>query len=259
VTPADPARATPDPLVDLSGRVALVTGGSRGLGRSICLGLAARGADVVVASRNLQACEEVAADVRELGRRALPIACHVGRWEELDALVDAAYAEFGRIDVLVNNAGKSPRYGDLTDITFEQWSSVVHLNLSGVFRLSSLVGSRMYDAGRGSIINISSAAATRPTATTVPYAAAKAGVNALTVGMAEAYAPTVRVNCVAPGPFATDISRAWTPEVWSAMTDGVVLGRVGEPDEILGAVVYLAGDASAFTTGTVLRVDGGMR
>ncbi len=241
----------------LDNRVALVTGGSRGLGRSICLALAAAGADVIITSRDLEACEEVAAQVVRLGRRAFPYSCHVGRWEELDGLVNAAYEHFGQVDVLVNNAGKSPLYDSVTDVSEAMFDSVVGLNLKGPFRLASLVGTRMAGSGGGSIINISSVASIRPSPQALPYAAAKAGLDALTVGLARALAPKVRVNAVVPGAFRTDVSSHWSPAVWTQNAAAASLGRVGEPEEICGAVVYLASDASSFTTGSLLRVDGG--
>jgi NAD(P)-dependent dehydrogenase (short-subunit alcohol dehydrogenase family) len=244
--------------LSLAGRTALVTGGSRGLGRAIALGFAAAGADVVVTSRKLDACEAVAGEVRALGREALAHACHVGHWDELDALVDAAYARFGRLDVLVNNAGMSPLYPDLGAVTEELWDKVLGVNLKGPFRLTALVGSRMVDDGGGSIINVSSTGSLRPYGAIVPYAAAKAGVNAMTAGFANAFGPTVRVNCIVPGPFFTDVTRHWDLDAFAQMAEQrIALRRGGQPDEIVGAALYFASDASSFTTGSLLVVDGG--
>lgn len=249
--------AGPGELFDLTGRVALVTGGSRGLGREMVRAFAAAGADVVIASRKLDACEELAAEIeKSTGRRALAHACHVGHWEELDGLLDAAYGEFGRLDVLVNNAGLSPLYDRPVDITEALWDKVLDVNLKGPFRLSALAGPRMVEAGRGSIINISSAAAVRPTPQVIPYAAAKAGLHAVTVALARAFAPAVRVNCIMAGPFLTDISKAWGEETHERVRR-LALRRPGEPAEIVGAALYLASDASSFTTGAVIPVDGG--
>lgn len=242
---------------EFAGKVALVTGGSRGLGREMALGLAASGADVVIASRNIEACRAVAAEVESLGRSALPYACHVGRWDELDGLVEASYARFGRIDVLVNNAGKSPPYPSLGAITEEMYDSVVGLNLKGPFRLSVLVGTRMFEGNGGTVVNISSVASLRPRPDVVPYAAAKAGLNATTIALAHAFAPKVRVNAIVPGGFRTDISRHWTPEFAADLAGQAALGRLGEPREIVGAALFLAGEASSFTTGALLTVDGG--
>jgi NAD(P)-dependent dehydrogenase (short-subunit alcohol dehydrogenase family) len=247
-----------DALFDLSGRVAVVTGGSRGLGREMCLAFAARGADVVVASRKLEACQQVAAEVEAMGRQAIGVACHVGRWEDCNALVETVYARFGKVDVLVNNAGMSPVYPSLAEVSEELFDKVISVNLKGAFRLSAAIGERMVQAGRGSIINISSVAAVSPDEHELPYAAAKAGLNALTLGFARALAPAVRVNAIMPGPFRTDISNAWDERMRTAVRERTPLGRAGEPAELVGAALYLAGDASSFTTGAILKVDGGM-
>jgi len=250
--------ATPAARFDLSGKVALVTGGSRGLGRAMVLGMAAAGADVVVASRKLDACRAVAAEVEAGGRRALALACNVGNWDELEPMADAAYEHFGRVDVLVNNAGMSLLYRDVTDVTEAMWDKVVDLNLKGVFRLTALIGSRMVRDGGGSIINVSSVGSVRPTPEILPYAAAKAGVNALTVGFAHALGPTVRVNCIMAGPFLTDVTKAWDLDAFAQGAMRFALQRGGRPDEVVGTALYYASDASSFTTGTVLRVDGGI-
>lgn len=250
--------APPAQRFDLSGKVALVTGGSRGLGRAMVLAFAAAGADVVVASRKLDACEEVAGLARAMGRRALAVACHVGHWDELEQLADRSYEAFGRLDVLVNNAGMSLVYGALPDVTEEMWDKVVALNMKGVFRLTALVGERMRSAGGGSIVNVSSTGSIRPTPWIIPYAAAKAGVNAMTEAFALALGPEVRVNCIMAGPFFTDVSKAWDmPSVEKGLAQHA-LGRGGQPDEVVGAALYFASDASSFTTGAVLRVDGGI-
>jgi NAD(P)-dependent dehydrogenase (short-subunit alcohol dehydrogenase family) len=172
-------------------------------------------------------------------------------------LADEIYRQFGRIDVLVNNAGVSPVYGRLSDVSQELWDKVIAVNLKGPFRLSALVGERMAAGDGGSIINVSSTGAVRPTADIVPYAAAKAGVNAMTVGLADALGPKVRVNAIMPGPFLTSISRDWDMDKLAQRTQAFPLRRAGEADEIAGAALYFASDASSFTTGTVLAVDGG--
>jgi NAD(P)-dependent dehydrogenase (short-subunit alcohol dehydrogenase family) len=245
---------------DMSGKVALVTGGSRGLGREMVKAFAACGADVVIASRKVDACEAVAAEVRsETGRRALAVGCNVGNWDELDGLVDTAYGEFGHVDVLVNNAGMSLLYPALTEVTEAMWDKVVNLNMKGVFRLTSLVGTRMIHGDGGSILMISSTGSIRPTPWIIPYAAAKAGMNSMTEGFAKAFGPKVRVNCIMAGPFMTDITKAW--DVASFERDAkarFALGRGGQPEEIVGAALFFASDASSFSTGAILRVDGGI-
>jgi len=249
-----------DKLLDFSGKVALVTGGSRGLGKEMALALAERGADVVITSRKADACEAVAEQIRSMGRKALPYGCHVGHWDEVGAMVDAAYEAFGRVDILINNAGMSPLYDKLTDVSEELFDKVVGVNLKGPFRLMALVGERMAAGDGGSIINISSTASLNPSPGSEPYGAAKSGLNALTRSFAFAYGPNVRVNCIAAGPFLTDISKAWDmPEFEANAKANLALQRGGEPDEIVGAALYLASPTSAFTTGTVIRVDGGTR
>jgi NAD(P)-dependent dehydrogenase (short-subunit alcohol dehydrogenase family) len=252
----------PDPraLFDLSGRVALVTGGSRGLGREMVLAMAAAGADVVISSRKLDACEELAEEVRSsTGRRALAVAAHAGRWNDMDALADAAHAEFGRVDVLVNNAGMSPLYDDVAAVSEELWDKTVGVNLKGPFRLTALVGSRMAAGEGGSIINVASVAARYPKPEVIPYAAAKAGLVAMTQAFAHAWGTKVRVNAILPGSFLTDISRAWDADAFAAEAERYAMKRGGRPDEIVGAALYLASDASSFTTGASLDVDGGYR
>ena len=242
---------------DLTDKVAVVTGGSRGLGRSMVLAFADAGADVVIASRKLDNCEALAKEGEaSTGRTAVPIACHVGHWDECDALVDTVYERFGRVDVFVNNAGMSPLYPDLVSVTEDLFDKVVGVNLKGPFRLGARVGKRMYEAGSGSIINVSTIGSLLASVGELPYACAKAGLNAFTVGLAEALAPKVRVNCILPGAFATDITEPWTDEMKSGRM--VPLKRLGAPDEIVGTALYLATDASSYTTGALIRVDGGM-
>ena len=254
------ATGTPAELFDLTGRVALVAGGSRGLGREMVLAFARAGADVVIASRKLESCETLAREVEaETGRRAVAHACHVGHWEELDRLADAAYAAFGHVDVLVNNAGMSPLYDHVANITEELYDKVLAVNLKGPFRLTALVGTRMATGAGGSIINVSSVGSIRPYGDIVPYAAAKAGLNAMTVGFAHAFGPKVRVNCIMPGTFLTDITRGWDMEEFTARhAVRFALRRTGEAREIVGAALYLASDASSYTTGSITKVDGGV-
>ena len=243
----------------LTGKVALVTGGSRGLGREMVLGFAQAGADVVIASRNLDSCAALAEEVEaETGRAALAVGCHVGHWDELPGLLDAVYQRFGRLDVLVNNAGKSPLYSTLTEVNERLWDSVLAVNLKGPFRLTALAGERMAAGEGGSIINISSTAAVHPRPDVVPYAAAKAGLNAMTAGFALAYGPKVRVNCIMAGPFLTDISKSWDLAAFGRAARQHALQRGGVPDEIVGAALYFASDASSYTTGAVLAVHGGI-
>ncbi|MCH8141461.1 MAG: SDR family oxidoreductase [Proteobacteria bacterium] len=247
-----------DELLDFTGKVALVTGGSRGLGRAMSLALAARGADVVVTSRKIESCNHVAREIASLGREAMAYGCHVGHWDEIEGLVDAAYARFGKIDILINNAGMSPLYPKLSDISEELFDKVIGVNLKGPFRLSALVGERMAAGDGGAIINISSTASLNPSPGSEPYGAAKAGLNAITRSFAFAYGPKVRVNCIVAGPFLTDISKAWDMEAFEKRAaTSMALKRGGQPEEIIGAALFLASSGAGFTTGATIRVDGG--
>ena len=250
-----------DPTADfrLDGKVALVTGGSRGLGKEMVQAFARAGADVVIASRKLEACEALAREIEtKTGRRALAVGCHVGDWEACGALAQRALDHFGRVDVLVNNAGMSPVYPDVSEVSEVLWDKVIGVNLKGPFRLTALIGSAMRDGDGGSIIGVSSVAAAIPTPGEIPYGAAKAGLHNLTESFARAFAPKVRVNCIMPGAFMTDISKAWSPSAVEALARIVPLGRGGEPDEIVGAALYFASDASSYTTGAILKIDGGV-
>ena len=243
-------------LHDLSGKVAIVTGGSRGIGRAIAQRLGEAGADVVVASRKLDQCELASAEITaSTGRRTLGVAFHAGRWDECDALISQALEHFGRLDILVSNAGMSPVYDSLDGVTEALYDKTLDVNLKGPFRLGALAGTHMAAHDGGSIIYIGTAGSLMASPNQLPYACAKAGLNALTVGLADAYAPSVRVNAILPGPIRTYGSEGWADSVDGSV---VPLGRIGEPDEIAPLAVYLASAASSFTTGAVIRVDGGV-
>ena len=244
-------------IFDLTGKVALVTGGSRGMGREICLAFADRGADVVIASRKLENCESLAREIEAKGRRALPVGANVGNWQQVDDLVEQAYATFGKVDILINNAGMSPLYPSLDAVSEALFDKVIAVNLKGPFRLAALIGKRMIEGEGGSIINVSSTAAVHPAMDAAIYGAAKAGLNNLTETLAQVLGPKVRVNCIMPGPFLTDISKAWNMEAFNERAKTKALRRGGEPEEIVGAALYLASQASSFTTGAIIKVDGG--
>jgi NAD(P)-dependent dehydrogenase (short-subunit alcohol dehydrogenase family) len=244
---------------NLRGRTAVITGGSRGLGLEMARAFAELGADVMIASRKEEACQRAAAEIAgATGRKVVGRGCHVGKWQDLEKLADDAYREFGKVDILVNNAGMSLLYPSVDAVSEEMWNKVVDLNLKGPFRLTALVGTRMMKDGGGSIINVSSTASIRPTPDVIPYAAAKAGLEAITVGFAHAFGPKVRVNAIQAGPFFTDISKAWDMDAFQKdVKRNYALKRGAEPDEIVGAAVFLASDASSFTTGAVVKADGG--
>jgi len=243
-----------DPLFDLTGKVALVTGGARGLGYEITKAYAAHGADVIIASRKVENCERVADEVRAMGRRALAVGAHVGRWDECDVLIEAAYAEFGRVDILVNNAGMGPRAAS-HEVTEQLFDSVLNLNFKGPFRLASQIGKRMMDGDGGVIINVSSTGGVMPLPEIVPYGSAKAALNAMTLSLAHEYGPKVRVNTLSAGPFVTDISKAWDPIKREVQPNA--LGRPGQPEEVVTSALFLASPKSSYVTGALLRVDGG--
>ena len=243
----------------LSGKVALVTGGSRGIGRAIAIGLAKFGADVAVTSRKLPDLEEVAAEIRELGRRSMAVATHVGRMDEINSLVPKVKEELGRIDILVNNAGTNPTMDQAMDIEERAWDSIMNLNLKGLFFLSQAVARLMKEQGGGKIINVASVAGLTPDILPV-YSISKAGVIMATKVMAQQWAQYgIRVNAIAPGLTRTRFSQAlWdNPDILQGAMMLTPLRRVGEPDEMVGATVFLASDASSYVTGHVLVIDGG--
>jgi NAD(P)-dependent dehydrogenase (short-subunit alcohol dehydrogenase family) len=233
-------------LFDLTGRIAAIA-------------FAQHGADVVIASRKVDACESLAAEIAaSTGRRTAGIACHVGKWDDCQRLFDEVNARFGGAQILVNNAGMSPLYRSLGEIGEDLYDKVLDVNLKGAFRLSVLFGEHMAAHEGGSIINVSSIAAVTPSPAEVPYAMAKAAMNTMTVALARTLAPKVRVNCIMPGSFLTDISTAWDMEAFEKSAKTMIpLGRGGQPREIVGAALYLASDASSYTTGSILKVDGG--
>ena len=244
-----------DPLFDLSGKVALVTGGSKGLGLAMVRGFAAHGADIIVASRKLENCEAVAEEVRGLGRRAIAVAAHVGHWGDIDRLIDTAYAEFGRVDILVNNAGMSPACPSHA-VTEKLFDSVVNLNFKGPFRLAAQIGKKMFDGDGGCIINVSSSGALVPLPGVVPYSGAKAALNAMSISLAHEYAPKVRVNTISAGPFLTEISKSWSEEQRDNVPNA--MKRAGAPEEVVTSALFFASPHSSFVTGALLRCDGGI-
>jgi NAD(P)-dependent dehydrogenase (short-subunit alcohol dehydrogenase family) len=249
-----------DPLFDFTGKVALVTGGSRGIGYEMVKAFAERGADVVIASRKLDNCEAVAEECRALGSKALAVAAHVGRWDQCDELIETVYGEFGKLDILVNNAGMSPAMPS-HEVTEQLFDSVVNLNFKGPFRLASQVAKRMFDASEagelpgGCIINVSSAGSMMPLPATVPYGSSKAALNAMSKSLAWEYAPHVRVNTLMPGAFKTDIVKAWADKGEGPIP--IPRGFAAEPSEIVTAALFIASPASINVTGSIVRCDGG--
>jgi len=245
---------------ELKDKVVLITGGSRGMGKEMAHAFARHGAQVIVASRKYDNCKALADTLSaEYGVRALPVGVNVSDWDDCDALISTAYREFGRVDVLVNNAGISPHYPSLDQVSEALFDKVVAVNLKAPFRLASVIGTRMAEGDGGAIINIGSIEAIRPQANALPYAAAKAALHTLTEGLAQAFGPKVRVNTIQAGPFLTDISAHWQDGQQEHMESLVALGRCADPEEIVGATLFFATSASSYCTGAVLRVDGGWK
>ncbi len=243
----------------LQGKVAVVTGGSRGIGQALAVGLAQAGADVVVASRKLPDLEKVAEEIKGMGRKSLAVAAHVGRMEEIDNLVSKVKEEFGRIDILVNNAATNPVMDSALDVGERAWDSIMNLNLKGLFFLSQAVARVMKEQGGGRIVNIASVAGITPDILPI-YSISKAGVLMATKVMAAEWAKyNIRVNTVAPGMTRTGFSEAlWSnPDILQGAMFRTPMGRIAEPEEMVGAVIYLASDASSYVTGQVIAVDGG--
>ncbi len=243
---------------DFTGQKVVITGGSRGLGFEMASAFSALGAEVIIASRKLESCQTAAAKISaETGGTVHAYALHAADWDQCTDFAHKVWEEHGNIDVLVNNAGSSPLYDKVSEISEELYDKVVGLNLKGPFRLAALLGEKMAEAGGGAIVNISSIASLNPKPDTVPYSAAKAGLNATTVALAHTYGPDVRVNAVVPGTFLTDISQHWDQEAFAKRAQNFAAKRGGEPEEIVGAVLYLSSSMAGYTTGALLTVDGG--
>lgn len=242
-------------FADFTGKVVIVTGASRGLGRAMALGFAECGADVVVSSRKADACQEVVKDIEALGRRAVVIPCHVGSWDGLDALIDGTLEAFGRIDVLVNNAGIAPTAESSLAVSEDLFNKTIDVNLKGPFRLSALAAPHLAKT-KGSIINVTSIGAIKPEPAYPVYAAAKGALNIITRSHAMEFGPDVRVNAIMAGPFWTDISKSWREEYDKNAPSA--LKRMGRPEEIVSTALYLASSQSSYTTGTIIQLDGGI-
>lgn len=243
----------------LKDKVALITGASRGIGQAVAIGLAQAGADVAIASRKLPDLEKVAEQVRKTGRKCLPVAAHVARMEEINNLVGKVMAEYGRIDILVNNAATNPTMASAIDVDERAWDAIMNLNLRGLFFLSQAVARLMKEKGGGKIINVSSIAGISPDLLPV-YSISKAGVIMATKVMAQQWAQyNIRVNVVAPGLTKTRFSEAlWNnPDILKMAMSRTPMARVADPEEMVGSVIYLASDASSYVTGQVIAVDGG--
>jgi len=255
-------RPTPE-LFDLAGKVVIVTGSTKGIGRAMVEGLASAGASVVVSSRKQDLCDAVAADVAEAtGAPVFARACHVGDWDAIPEFVEAVHSRFGRIDALVNNAGINPARISAQDMTLEYWHKVFAVNLEGPLRLSQCVFPIMRDQGGGSIVNIGTMAAYSGGGAVCAYGASKAALLNLTKSMAMDWAQwNVRVNMLSPGPFFSEMMEGGArtaPGFLDLVAGGTFMKRIADPQEIVGPVCYLVSDASSFVTGDDLSVSGGM-
>ncbi len=244
----------------LKGKVILITGASRGIGQAAAIGLAQTGADIAIASRKLPDLEKVAEEVRKTGRKCVPVAAHIGKTEEINNLVKRVLEEFGKIDILVNNAATNPNMAPAIDVDERTWDSIMNLNLKGLFFLSQAVAKVMRGKGGGKIINVASVAGITPDILPL-YSISKAGVIMATKVMAREWAPyNIRVNAIAPGLTKTRFSEAlWkNPDILKMAMSRTPMARPAEPEEMVGAIIYLASDASSYVTGQVIALDGGM-
>ena len=245
----------------LEGKVALVTGASRGIGKATAVELARAGADVIVTSRKLPDLEQVADEIRALGRKSLAVDAHVGRMEQIDTLVKRVVEEFGRIDILVNNAGTSVVWTPILDVEERAWDAIMNLNLKGLFFLSQAVARVMKEQGGGQIINVSSVDGLRPEANNGAYNISKAAVIMVSKSMARELAQyNIRVNTVVPGFINTKLLNSrWEvdPDNKPQILDRILLGGVAATDVMTGAMVFLASGASSYVTGQTITVDGG--
>ena len=241
-------------------KVVLITGASRGIGRAIALRMAQAGADVAIASRKISDLKMVAAQINKTGSKCIPFTAHIGRMDAINSLVQKVVTEFGKIDILINNAGTNPTMAPAIEIDERAWESIMNLNLKGLFFLSQAVARIMKEKGGGKIINISSTAGTTPDILPV-YSISKAAVNMATKVMAKEWAMyNIRVNAIAPGITKTRFSEAIVnnKDILNIAMSRTPLGRPAEPEEMVGAVMYLASDESSYVTGQVLTIDGGM-
>ncbi len=245
---------------DLGGKTALVTGASRGIGESIAKTLAAHGAEVVLTSRKRESLEQVEGDIKKAGGKAVTIPCHTGKMEEIDSLFEQVGKDFGKLDILINNAATNPYFGDVLNATEEAWDKTMAVNMKGYFFLSQKAGKMMVENGAGSIVNVASINGVRPALMQGIYSITKAGVIAMTKSFAKELAGfNVRVNALLPGLTETKFSSVMTQneDLMNMILPTIPLRRAADPEEMAGAVLYLVSDAASFTTGACLVIDGG--
>ncbi len=251
----------------LKGKVAVVTGGGRGIGQAIAFGFAKAGAKVVVTSRKAQDLEATAAEIKAAGGEAFPLSAHLGKLDEIKKMVSTVMDKYKKIDILVNNAGASPAIASVLDSDERLWETIMNLNLKGVYFVSQVVANIMKKQGGGKIINVASVDGFNPEPGVSVYSISKAGVRMITKAFAHELSPfNIQVNTIAPGPIETKMMNShWfhlSPEeaekAKAELAKLLPTGRIGMPDEIAGAAIYFASDASSYTTGTEIIIDGGM-
>jgi len=247
-------------LFSLEDKVVLITGSTKGIGKAIAMRMAEQGAKVVISSRNQDACDEVAGEIKAAGYQAIAIACNINYKEQLQALVEKTEAQLGKINVLVCNAALNPYFGKSQDIPDEAFDKVMRANIGSVHKLCQLAIPGMAETGGGAVIIISSIGGLKGTDALGAYAISKAADMQIARNLAVEWGPqNIRVNCIAPGLIRTDFAKAlWeNPEIYEATVSKYPLRRIGEPDEIAGAAVFLASSAGSFTTGQTIVIDGG--
>lgn len=247
-------------LFSLQDKVAIVTGGSRGIGRAIALGFARAGAHVVVASRTSKDIKQVAQQIEGLGRKALPIRADVSNLTDVERMVAQSISTFGHIDILVNNAGISPIYKKAEKVTEEDWDQIITVNLKGTFLCCQAIGRVMIERQQGNIINITSIGAQVGLPRLIVYAATKGGVAQITKGLALEWTRyNIRVNAIGPAFVETDLTKAIQeiPRLLDPLVEQTPMKRFARPEEMVGAAIYLASEASGYVTGQTIYVDGG--
>jgi len=254
-------------MFSLKDKVAIVTGGGRGIGQGIAYGFAKAGAKVVITSRKAQDLEATASEIRTFGGEALVVAAHLGKMEEIQRVVGTVMEKYGRIDILANNAGASPAMGSVLDSDERLWDTIMNLNLKGLYFFSQAVAKIMKNQGGGKIINISSVDGFKPEPFISVYSVSKAGVRMITKAFAAELAPyNIQVNTIAPGPISTkmmdshwvNLSPEEAKKAKEALEEALPMHRLGHPDDIAGAAIYLASAASNYTTGAEIIIDGAL-
>ena len=247
--------------LNFHGKTALIIGASRGIGEAIARALAANGAEVILVSRKLENLKRIADDIAKAGGKATALACHIGKMDQIKQLFEEIKKKFDHLDILINNAGTNPFFGDVLSVDEQAWDKTVDVNLKGFFFTSQFAAKMMKEKGGGAIVNVASVNALRPAPFQGVYSITKAGIVALTKSFAKELAPfNIRANALLPGLTDTKFAAFLTqsPEIMKEVLPKIPIGRIAKPEEMAGAVLYLVSDAASYTTGTCINVDGGM-